>query len=148
MINLSNLKPAPGSRKKTKRLGRGDATGQGGTSGRGHKGQKARSGGKVPAYFEGGQMPIYRRLPKRGFKNPFRKEYAVINIQDLVGFEPGSVVDIAALKERGMIRSTDTAVKLLAEGELTVALTVKLDKASQAALEKIRSAGGTFETLL
>ena len=147
MFNLSNLKPAPGSRKKTKRLGRGDATGQGGTSGRGHKGQKARSGGKVPAYFEGGQMPIYRRLPKRGFKNPFRKEYAVINIQDLTGFEPGSVVDIAALKERGMIRSTDKAVKLLAEGEITVALTVKLDKASQAALEKIRSAGGTFETL-
>jgi large subunit ribosomal protein L15 len=147
MFNLSNLKPAPGSRKKTKRLGRGDATGQGGTSGRGHKGQKSRSGGKVPAYFEGGQMPIYRRLPKRGFKNPFRKEYAVINIQDLTGFEPGSVVDIAALKERGMIRSTDKAVKLLAEGEITVALTVKLDKASQAALEKIRSAGGTFETL-
>ncbi len=147
MINLSNLKPAPGSRKKTKRLGRGDATGQGGTSGRGHKGQKARSGGKVPAWFEGGQMPIYRRLPKRGFKNPFRKEYAVINVQDLARFEPGSVVDIAALKERGMIRSTDTAVKLLAEGEITVALTVKLDKASQAALEKIRSAGGTFETL-
>ncbi|MGI6396872.1 MAG: 50S ribosomal protein L15 [Desulfomonilia bacterium] len=147
MINLSNLKPAPGSRKKIKRLGRGDATGHGGTSGRGHKGQKARSGGKVPPYFEGGQMPIYRRLPKRGFKNPFRKEYAVINVQDLAGFEPGSVVDIAALKERGMIRSTDTAVKLLAEGEINVALTVKLDKASQAALEKIRSAGGTFETL-
>ncbi len=147
MINLSNLKPAPGSRKKIKRLGRGDATGHGGTSGRGHKGQKARSGGKVPPYFEGGQMPIYRRLPKRGFKNPFRKEYAVINVQDLAGFEPGSVVDIAALKERGMIRPTDTAVKLLAEGEINVALTVKLDKASQAALEKIRSAGGTFETL-
>ncbi|HPD22301.1 MAG: 50S ribosomal protein L15 [Pseudomonadota bacterium] len=146
-MNLSNLKPAPGSRKKIKRLGRGDATGHGGTSGRGHKGQKARSGGKVPPYFEGGQMPIYRRLPKRGFKNPFRKEYAVINVQDLAGFEPGSVVDIAALKERGMIRSTDTAVKLLAEGEINVALTVKLDKASQAALEKIRSAGGTFETL-
>ena len=146
MINLSNLKPAPGSRKKIKRLGRGDATGHGGTSGRGHKGQKARSGGKVPPYFEGGQMPIYRRLPKRGFKNPFRKEYAVINVQDLAGFEPGSVVDIAALKERGMIRPTDTAVKLLAEGEINVALTVKLDKASQAALENIRSAGGTFET--
>ncbi|HON39588.1 MAG TPA: 50S ribosomal protein L15 [Deltaproteobacteria bacterium] len=146
-MNLSNLKPAPGSRKKIKRLGRGDATGHGGTSGRGHKGQKARSGGKVPPYFEGGQMPIYRRLPKRGFKNPFRKEYAVINVQDLAGFEPGSVVDIAALKERGMIRPTDTAVKLLAEGEINVALTVKLDKASQAALEKIRSAGGTFETL-
>lgn len=147
MVDLSNLKPAAGSKKKIKRVGRGSASGQGGTSGRGHKGQKARSGGKVPPYFEGGQMPIYRRLPKRGFKNPFRKEYAVINVQDLAGFEPGSVVDIAALKERGMIRSTDTAVKLLAEGEINVALTVKLDKASQAALEKIRSAGGTFETL-
>jgi large subunit ribosomal protein L15 len=147
MLDLSNLKPAPGSNKKTKRLGRGSATGQGGTSGRGHKGQKARSGGKVPAWFEGGQMPIYRRLPKRGFKNPFRREYAVINIRDLAGFEQGSVVDIAMLKEKGIVRSSDTAVKLLAEGDVSVALTVKLDKASQAALEKIRKAGGSFETL-
>ena len=147
MINLSNLKPAPGSRKKTKRLGRGDATGQGGTSGRGHKGQKARSGGKVPAWFEGGQMPIYRRLPKRGFKNPFRQEYAVINVRDLADFVQGSVVDIDALKEKRIVRPSDTAVKLLAEGEVGVALTVKLDKASRAAIEKIRGAGGTFEAL-
>jgi large subunit ribosomal protein L15 len=147
MFDLSNLKPAAGSKKKVKRLGRGSSSGQGGTSGRGHKGQKARSGGKVPPYFEGGQMPIYRRLPKRGFKSPFRKEYAIINIRDLADFAQGSVVDIHALKEKGIIRSSDTAVKLLAEGEVGVALSVKLDKASQAALEKIRKAGGSFETL-
>jgi large subunit ribosomal protein L15 len=147
MVDLSNLKPAAGSKKKIKRVGRGSASGQGGTSGRGHKGQKARSGGKVPPYFEGGQMPIYRRLPKRGFKNPYRREYAVVNVRDLSDFPQGSVVDIAALQERGLVRSTDTAVKLLAEGEVSVALTVKLDKASQAAREKIEQAGGTFEAL-
>ncbi|MFY9397010.1 MAG: 50S ribosomal protein L15 [Desulfomonilia bacterium] len=146
-MDLSNLKPAAGSKKKIKRVGRGSASGQGGTSGRGHKGQKARSGGKVPPYFEGGQMPIYRRLPKRGFKNPYRREYAVVNVRDLSDFPQGSVVDIAALQERGLVRSTDTAVKLLAEGEVSVALTVKLDKASQAAREKIEQAGGTFEAL-
>jgi large subunit ribosomal protein L15 len=147
MLDLSNLKPAPGSKKKMKRVGRGNATGQGGTSGRGHKGQKSRSGGKVPAWFEGGQMPIYRRLPKRGFKNPFRKDYAVVNLRDLSSFPQGSVVDLAALRERGVVRSSDAAVKLLAEGEVTVALTVKLDKASQAAREKIEQAGGTFEAV-
>lgn len=147
MLDLSNLKPAPGSKRKMKRVGRGNASGQGGTSGRGHKGQKARSGGKVPAWFEGGQMPIYRRLPKRGFKNPFRKDYAVVNLRDLSGFSQGSVVDLATLKERGVVRSSDAAVKLLAEGEVTVALTVKLDKASQAAREKIEQAGGTFEAV-
>jgi len=107
MINLSNLTPAPGSKKKIKRVGRGNASGRGGTSGRGHKGQKARSGASVPGWFEGGQMPIYRRLPKRGFKNPFRREYAVINIKDLADFEAGSVVDLAALKLKGKIRSSD-----------------------------------------
>lgn len=146
MVDLSNLKPAAGSKKKIKRVGRGSASGQGGTSGRGHKGQKARSGGKVPPYFEGGQMPIYRRLPKREF-DPYRREYAVVNVRDLSDFPQGSVVDIAALQERGLVRSTDTAVKLLAEGEVSVALTVKLDKASQAAREKIEQAGGTFEAL-
>jgi large subunit ribosomal protein L15 len=144
MINLSNLSPSPGSKKKIKRVGRGNASGQGGTAGRGHKGQKARSGGKVPSWFEGGQMPIYRRLPKRGFKNPFRKEYAVINIKDLADFEPGSVIDIAALKLMGKIRTSDTAVKLLAQGDLDKALNVQLDKASQSAVEKIQAAGGTF----
>jgi large subunit ribosomal protein L15 len=147
MIDLSNLTPAPGSKKKIKRVGRGNASGQGGTSGRGHKGQKARSGASVPGWFEGGQMPIYRRLPKRGFKNPFRKEYAVINIKDLADFEQGSVVDLAALKQRGKIRPSDMSVKLLAQGDITVALTVKLDKASQSALDKIVKAGGSFEAI-
>jgi large subunit ribosomal protein L15 len=144
MINLSNLTPSPGSRKKIKRLGRGNASGQGGTAGRGHKGQKARSGGSVPSWFEGGQMPLYRRLPKRGFKNPFRKEYAVINIKDLANFETGSVIDLAALKLAGKVRASDTAVKLLAQGEIEKALNVQLDKASQSAVEKILKAGGTF----
>jgi large subunit ribosomal protein L15 len=144
MITLSNLTASPGSRKKIKRLGRGNASGQGGTAGRGHKGQKARSGASIPGWFEGGQMPIYRRLPKRGFKNPFRKEYAVINIKDLGEFEAGATVDIAALKLAGKIRTSDTAVKLLAQGEIEKALNVQLDKASQAAVEKIQKAGGTF----
>lgn len=147
MIDLSNLTPAPGSKKKVKRLGRGNASGQGGTSGRGHKGQKARSGASVPGWFEGGQMPLYRRLPKRGFKNPFRKEYAIVNIKDIADFEQGSTIDIAALKEKGKIRATDTAVKLLAQGDIAVALTVKLDKASQSAVDKIIKAGGTYEAL-
>lgn len=147
MFDLSNLTPAPGSRKKIKRLGRGNASGQGGTAGRGHKGQKARSGGGVPSWFEGGQMPIYRRLPKRGFKNPFRKEYAVINLKDLADFEQGNVVDLASLKLKGKVRASDTAVKLLAQGDIAVALNVKLDKASQSAVEKIQKAGGTFEAI-
>jgi large subunit ribosomal protein L15 len=147
MYDLSNLTPAPGSRKKIKRLGRGNASGQGGTAGRGHKGQKARSGGKVPGWFEGGQMPIYRRLPKRGFKNPFRKEYAVVNLKDLSGFDAGSTVDLAALKLKGKVRPSDTAVKLLAHGEIGVALNVKLDRASQSAVDKIVKAGGTFEMI-
>lgn len=147
MLDLSNLKPAPGSKKKIKRVGRGNASGTGTTAGRGTKGQKSRSGGKVPSWFEGGQMPIYRRLPKRGFKNRFRKEYAIINIRDLAGFESGSVVDRQALKDKGKISSLDVAVKLLANGEIGFPLTVKLDKASGSAVEKIEKAGGTFEAL-
>jgi large subunit ribosomal protein L15 len=148
MLDLSNLKPAAGSRKKSKRVGRGNASGMGTTSGRGAKGQKARSGGSVPQWFEGGQMPIYRRLPKRGFKNfQFRKEYAVVNIRDLSVFEKGSVVDRKALKDKGKIPSLTVSVKLLATGDIAVPLTVKLDKASQAAVDKIAKAGGTFEAL-
>jgi len=146
MFDLSNLTPAVGSRKNPKRLGRGDASGTGGTSGKGHKGQKSRSGASIPGWFEGGQMPIYRRLPKRGFKNPFRKEFVAVNIKDLSGFESGSVVDKTALIENGILRKEDM-VKLLADGEISVALTVKLDKASKAAIEKIEKAGGKFETL-
>ncbi len=147
MLDLSNLKPAPGSKKKAKRVGRGNASGSGTTAGRGTKGQKSRSGGGVPAWFEGGQMPIYRRLPKRGFKNPFRKEYFVVNIRDLTGFESGSVVDRQALKDQGKIPSLDVYVKLLATGEIDFPLTVKLDNASGSAVEKIEKAGGTFEAL-
>jgi large subunit ribosomal protein L15 len=146
MINLSNLSPSPGSRKNTKRLGRGDASGTGGTSGKGHKGQKARSGASIPGWFEGGQMPIYRRLPKRGFKNPFRKVYIAVNIKDIAEFEAGSVVDKEMLINNGILRK-ESFVKLLADGDLNIALTVKLDKASKAAIEKIEKAGGKFETL-
>jgi large subunit ribosomal protein L15 len=148
MLDLSNLKPAAGSRKKKKRVGRGNASGMGTTSGRGSKGQKARSGGSVPQWFEGGQMPIYRRLPKRGFKNfLFRKVYAVVNIRDLSIFEKGAVVDRKALKDKGKIPNLSVAVKLLAQGDIEFPLTVKLDKASQAAVDKIAKAGGTFEAL-
>ncbi len=147
MIDLSNLKPAAGSRKKKQRVGRGNASGMGTTSGRGAKGQKARSGGSVPLWFEGGQMPIYRRLPKRGFKNRFRIEYAVVNIRDLAAFEKGAVVDRKTLREMGKIPSLNVSVKLLADGEIAIPLTVKLDKASQAAIDKIVKAGGTYEQL-
>ncbi len=147
MIDLSNLKAAAGSRKKKQRVGRGNASGMGTTSGRGAKGQKARSGGSVPLWFEGGQMPIYRRLPKRGFKNRFRVEYAVVNIRDLIVFEKGAVVDRKALREKGKIPSLQVSVKLLADGEIDFPLTVKLEKASQAAVDKIVKAGGTFEQL-
>ena len=146
MLDLSNLSPAPGSKKKNKRLGRGDASGTGGTSGKGHKGQKARSGASIPAWFEGGQMPIYRRLPKRGFKNPFRTEYMAVNVQDLSSFEPGSVVDKAALVAKGKVKA-NARVKLLATGEISIPLTVRLDKAAAAAIAKIEKAGGTFEAL-
>lgn len=147
MIDLSNLKPAAGSRKKKQRVGRGNASGMGTTSGRGAKGQKARSGGSVPLWFEGGQMPIYRRLPKRGFKNRFRIDYAVVNIRDLAAYERDAVVDRASLREMGKIPSLNVPVKLLADGEITIPLTVKLEKASQAAIDKIVKAGGTFEQL-
>jgi len=147
MLDLSNLKPSPGSKKKVKRVGRGNASGTGTTAGRGTKGQKSRSGGKVPSWFEGGQMPIYRRLPKRGFKNRFRKEYVIINISDLADFESGSVVDRQALKEKGRIASLEVAVKLLADGDIAVPLTIKLDKASVSAVVKVEKAGGSFEAL-
>ncbi|OPZ60525.1 MAG: 50S ribosomal protein L15 [Deltaproteobacteria bacterium ADurb.Bin510] len=144
MYDLSNLQAAPGSRKNTKRVGRGESSGLGKTSGRGHKGQKARSGGSVRPGFEGGQMPLYRRLPKRGFKNFFKTEYEVVNVKDLDVFEAGTVVDAALLAEKGLIRSAGSLVKLLADGEITKALTIKLDRASKQAIDKISKAGGSF----
>ncbi len=147
MVDLSNLKPAQGSRRKAHRVGRGSASGSGKTSGRGSKGQKARAGGSIPPRFEGGQMPIYRRLPKRGFKNRFSQRYTVINIEDLLGFAAGSTVDVVALKDKGKIKSIKERVKLLSDGDIEFSLIVKLHKGSKAAIAKIEAAGGKFETV-
>ncbi|MCD6571468.1 MAG: 50S ribosomal protein L15 [Deltaproteobacteria bacterium] len=144
-MDLSNLKPALGSKRAAQRVGRGNASRKGGTCGRGTKGQKSRSGGSIAPWFEGGQMPIYRRLPKRGFKNMAQKEYTIINIQDLLSFEAGDVVDMAVLKEKGKIKQAKAEVKLLSKGAISFPLVIKLHKASKAAIEKIEKVGGRFE---
>lgn len=143
MINLSNLSPSPGSRKPRKRLGRGHGTGHGKTSGRGHKGFKSRSGSGIKPGFEGGQMPIQRRLPKRGFTNIFRKEYAIVNVRDLQKMRSGSKVTRESLLKHGLIKDSDTKVKILGDGELTKKFSVDVDKISKSAQEKIESAGGS-----
>lgn len=145
-MDLSHLKPAPGSRKKRKRVGRGPGSGLGKTSGRGHKGAGARSGGSVPPGYEGGQMPLSRRLPKRGFHNPFRKEYAIVNLGSLERFDAGATVDADALRERGLVRGRKQKVKILAKGDLSKALTVRADAFSAKARETIVACGGTAET--
>ena len=142
---LSRLKPPEGSRKSRKRLGRGPGSGLGKTSGKGHKGQRARSGGGNARGFEGGQMPIQRRLPKRGFKNPFRTEYVAVNVAKLDVFAEGSVVDVQALVNEGIVKSAKDNVKILGNGDLKKKLTVRSQAASKTALEKIEKAGGTFE---
>ena len=134
-MKLHELKPSKGSRKARKRVGRGIAAGQGKTAGRGHKGQKARSGGGVRPGFEGGQNPIYRRLPKRGFKNPTRKEYAVVNLDTLNRFEEGTVVTPDLLKKTGVVKDLKDGLKVLANGELNAKLTVKAHKLSRSAEE-------------
>lgn len=144
MINLSNLSPSPGSRKPKKRLGRGHGTGHGKTSGRGHKGYKARSGSGVKPGFEGGQMPIQRRLPKRGFNNVFRNEYAIVNVRDLQKMRSGSRVNRESLLKHGLISAADTQVKILGDGELTKKFTVEVDKVSKSAQQKIESAGAPW----
>lgn len=144
-MKLNELKPAKGATKDRKRVGRGVASGWGKTAGRGSKGQKARSGGNVRAGWEGGQMPIHRRLPKRGFTNVFKKQYAVINVKDLERFESGSTVDMAALTKSGLVKGQHDGIKLLGQGEIGIPLTVKLDAISQSAKEKIEAAGGTVE---
>jgi large subunit ribosomal protein L15 len=146
-MKLHELQPAPGSRKPKKRVGRGIAAGQGKTAGRGHKGQKARSGGGVRPGFEGGQNPIYRRLPKRGFTNPNRKEYAVVNLSTLNRFEDGTVVTPELLMETGVVKKLQDGLKVLGDGELKVKLTVKAHKFSRTAVEKIEAAGGATEVL-
>lgn len=146
-MRLDDLRPAPGSRKRRKRVGRGEGSGHGKTSCRGSKGQKARSGGQVPPGFEGGQMPLQRRLPKRGFKSPFKKVYSLVHVGDLERFEPGSVVDVDTLVQCGLVRKLKDGVKLLSDGELTKALIVRVHKASQGARQKVQAAGGIVEEI-
>jgi large subunit ribosomal protein L15 len=144
-MKLHELSPAAGSCKGRKRLGRGVASGQGKTAGRGTKGCNSRSGGGVRPGYEGGQMPIQRRLPKRGFTNIFAKKYAVVNVRDLSRFEAGSTVDETALVKSGLLRGPRDGVKLLGQGEIDVALTVKVDRACESARKKIEAAGGSLE---
>jgi len=146
-MDLSNLKPAIGSTKNRKRLGRGQGSGTGKTSGKGHKGQNARSGGGVKPGFEGGQMPLQRRLPKRGFTPLTRKEYALVNLRELAQFEPDSVVDIEVLSKTGLVSQIKDGVKILGDGELSHALTIKAHKFSKSAVAKIEAAGGKVEVL-
>jgi len=144
-MDLSSLSPPRGSKKKARRIGRGEGSGWGKTSGRGHKGQKARSGGGVSPGFEGGQMPLQRRLPKRGFTNIFKKTYALVNLGALEPFAAGSVVDARALAAAGLIRKESLPVKLLAKGALGKPLTIKVAAASAKAAEMVKAAGGTVE---
>lgn len=145
MAELHDLSPVPGSRRDRKRVGRGPGSGTGKTAGRGQKGQKARSGASIPAGFEGGQMPLHRRIPKRGFTNIFRTEYQVVNVRDLEGLE-GEITP-ETLKENGLIGSLRKRVKILGEGELSSALQVKAHGFSKSAREKIESAGGSANVL-
>ena len=144
-MNLSNLKPAKGSQKARKRVGRGPGSGHGKTSCRGHKGQNSRSGGGAPLGFEGGQMPLTRRLPKRGFTNIFKKRYALINITDLAIFDKDSIVDESALVEKGLVGKVYDGIKLLGNGEIDKPITLKVHKWSKAAMDKIVAAGGKIE---
>jgi large subunit ribosomal protein L15 len=144
MMRLHNLRPRPGSRHRAKRLGCGESSGHGKTSGKGNKGQKARSGGSIRLGFEGGQMPLIRRLPKRGFNNTaFHKHYAVVNVSALSALKAGTVVNEQLLRESNLIRGHFTGIKLLGDGELKHALEVQVDKVSATAREKIEKAGGT-----
>lgn len=144
-MRIGTLRPASGSTRANKRRGKGAATGIGGTSGRGHKGHKARTGGKIPVWFEGGQMPIQRRIPKRGFKNPHRVEYQVVAVGRLANAAAKTVVDAAWLRAQNIVRR-EGPIKLLAGGELKVALTVKVEAASASARKAVEAAGGTVET--
>ncbi|MFO7461616.1 MAG: 50S ribosomal protein L15 [Desulfatiglandales bacterium] len=146
-MRIHDLAPLKGSKRKGKRVGRGPGSGHGKTSCRGQKGQKARSGGTAPPGFEGGQMPIQRRLPKRGFTNIFKKTFAVVNVKDLGAFEPNTTLDIEALKKAGLVRKTEGTVKVLGKGDISHPLTLKVNQVSKAAREKIESAGGTVQIL-
>jgi large subunit ribosomal protein L15 len=144
-MKLNELLPPDGSRGTRKRVGRGVGSGQGKTAGRGSKGHNCRSGGGVRPGFEGGQMPLHRRLPKGGFTNIFKKKIAVINIRDLARFESGSIVDEAALLRAGLVKGRRDGIKLLGQGEITIPLTIKVNEVSKNAREKIIAAGGNIE---
>jgi large subunit ribosomal protein L15 len=144
-MQLHTMKPRPGSRHRTKRLGIGESSGHGKTSGKGHKGQKARSGGSIRLGFEGGQMPLIRRLPKRGFNNAnFKKNYAIVNLDDLNDFADGVTIDETALLESNLIRGKYFGVKILARGEITKKIIIEADKVTDAARAKIEALGGTI----
>jgi large subunit ribosomal protein L15 len=145
MIRLHNMRTRPGSKHRVKRLGCGESSGHGKTSGKGHKGQKARSGGSLRLGFEGGQMPLIRRLPKRGFNNAaFHKNYAIVNLRDLSSFKEGTVINEHVLREANLLRGNGAGLKILGEGELKHALTIEADKISASAREKIEKAGGSI----
>jgi large subunit ribosomal protein L15 len=146
-MKLNELSPAKGSRRSRQRVGRGVASGWGKTAGRGSKGQGARSGGGVRPGYEGGQMPIHRRLPKRGFDNPFRKNLAIINVRDLARFESGSTVDEVVLVKAGLVKGAYDGIKLLGQGEIAYPLQIKLHAVSKGAQAKIEAAGGTVEVV-
>lgn len=146
-MKLNELKPVEGSKHYKKRVGRGIGSGMGKTSTRGHKGQNARSGGGVRPGYEGGQTPVFKRLPKRGFTNVNRKDYAIVNVEMLNQFEAGSVVDFEVLAQKGLVKKEYEGVKVLGHGKLTVALTVKAAKFSKSAEEQIKAAGGTAEVI-
>jgi large subunit ribosomal protein L15 len=146
-MRLEELKPAAGATKKSKRVGRGVGSGSGKTAGKGHKGQKARSGGVKGAGFEGGQMPLQRRIPKRGFTNIFRKEYSIVNLQDLETMAGTDPITPEVLMQKGLIKDMKTGVKVLGNGELKVKVTVRAHKFSKSAVDKIQAAGGKAEVI-
>src|SRR5262249_17491628 len=147
-MKLHELRPPPGARRGRRRIGRGHGSGQGTTAGKGTKGQKARSGGGVPPYFEGGQLPLVRRLPyRRGFRNPFRVEYAIVNVGQLGRLAAGSTVVAQTLVDAGLIKKGEGPVKVLGDGEISVALHVRADRVSRQAREKVEAPGGSVEDL-
>lgn len=146
-MKINEISPVKGAKKARKRVGRGVASGTGKTAGRGSNGQNCRSGGGVRPGFEGGQMPIHRRLPKRGFTNIFRKNVKAINVKDLARFESGATVDHSAVIASGLVKQKNTQIKLLGQGEIKYPLTIKLNKISKTAKEKIEAAGGSIEVI-
>jgi large subunit ribosomal protein L15 len=146
-MRVHDISPLGGARKNRKRVGRGPGSGHGKTSCRGHKGQKSRSGGSIPPGFEGGQMPLQRRLPKRGFTNIFKKHYTWINVRDLGRSAPNAVLDLEELRKEGLVKKVKDKVKLLGDGEISHPVTIKVHKVSKKAKEKIEAAGGKVEII-